>query len=60
MQRLETNLKLLKILEEYLRQDPGMRFNQALLNLDFVINGKDDYYTEPEEIINRVLLALKK
>lgn len=59
-QRLHKNLELLRILESYLRTYPDMRFNQALSNLDMVRNDKDDFYTEPTELMKRVYQALEE
>lgn len=63
--RKECNAIILKKLTEYLRDNPSMRFNQALINLDIVVNARDlqgiystfcqdDYYTEPSEVLKRM------
>jgi len=58
--RLHANLELLRILETYLRTYPDMRFSQALINLDMVQLDKDDFYTEPTELLKRVYQALEE
>lgn len=67
--RKECNEAILKKLIEYLRTNPGMRFSQALSNLNIVKRTyaddtenhsynnsylEDDYYLEPEEVLKRM------
>lgn len=52
--RKEANNAIMRILEIYLKQNPDIRFNQALINLDIVEPYKDDFYTEPENVLLRM------
>ena len=52
--RLGSSLEVLKLVEEYLRENPGMRLNQALINLSVVRDEADDFYTEPWITLDRV------
>ena len=55
--RKEANQVILNKLTEYLRANPGMRFNQALMNLNIVqeeTEGYNDFYTEPSEVLKRM------
>lgn len=52
--RLSDSLAVLKLVEEFLRQNPGMRLNQALVNMAVVIDQNDDWNTEPSVILDRV------
>lgn len=66
MIRQEGNKKLLKLLEEYLTNNPDIRFIQALWNLkiidDKIIEGNghdivvpvDRFYEEPDETLERI------
>ena len=55
LDRKRYNNALLVILTDYLTKYPDIRFNQALLNLGLVVTNKDDYYTEPDKVLIRVL-----
>jgi hypothetical protein len=64
--RKECNEVILKRLTEYLRANPGMRFSQALINMDILLvrlstNPQEEfkqivneYYTEPMEVLKRM------
>mgnify|MGYP006275443969 CR=1 FL=1 len=69
MSRKQANEELVKILTEILEQNPELRFSQVLLSFGFVqhtrpvarrtadeyiVNWKDEFYTEPEVILERV------
>jgi hypothetical protein len=56
--RLGSSLEVLKLVEEYLRENPGMRLNQALINLNVVKDEADDFYTEPWITLDRVRAQL--
>lgn len=36
MKRLEANLQILKLLEQYIQENPDLRFGQALYNLAII------------------------
>ena len=52
MSRLESNLELLKILEEYIQNHPDIRFHQALWNLR-ITTEDSQYYEEPSDSLKR-------
>lgn len=64
--RLESNKKLLELLEEYLNSNPDIRFIQALWNLDIIDRQVidacgfetsfivDRFYEEPKETLKRI------
>ena len=62
------NSELLSIIKEYLEANPDMRFSQALLNLSFVVEDKensqhtmkDEYYLESSKLHKRVLEAMER
>ena len=51
--RIECNREILRKLSEYLTANPDMRFSQALMNLN-IVNGYNDYYLEPDEVLKRM------
>ncbi len=64
--RVKSNIALLKILENYLKDNPDIRFSQALSNLGLVrtirpvkpdspIDWVNEYYMEPDQILDRVV-----
>lgn len=55
-ERLKVNITILRLLEEYLRHYPDMRFGQALVNLNIVEKDKDPFYDEPGDTIERMLI----
>lgn len=55
--RRNRNLEILNELNEHFTMNPDQRFNQALINLDIVRDGSDDWYTEPEETLARISMA---
>jgi len=54
IKRIEDNHTIITMVEIYLKQNPGMRLNQALINLSVVAAGVDDFYTEPVDILIRM------
>lgn len=69
MSRLESNIILLKHLEEYIKKYPDIRFGQALSNLNLATHrqkintdgqGEKDYlyedifYEEPQETLTKI------
>lgn len=60
--RKECNREILRRLTEYLENNPGQRFGQALSNLNIVesvakFQGEywhDEYYVEPEDVLKRL------
>ena len=56
MKRTEANKEILKLLSEFLEKNPDMRFNQALLGLDIIMESSDLFYEESKD----TLKALKK
>jgi hypothetical protein len=65
--RQNDNAELLTILTQYLVDNPGIRFGQALRNLGIIreLRGKvtpewvNEFYTEPSEMIKRAKDALR-
>lgn len=67
--RYEDNMSILFVLVQYLKDNPSIRFGQALHNLDIVKMDKvyignpllernvwvDEYNTEPEKILKRMM-----
>lgn len=51
MKRSEANKEILKLLSEYLEKNPDMRFNQALLGLNIVIEDSDLFYEESNDTL---------
>lgn len=65
--RLEENRALVAILQQLIEQNPTLRFSQILCNYDFIkqlppkdsqMAWKDEFYTEPKEVLDRVSKAL--
>lgn len=54
LDRLKSNLEILKTLEEYFRENPDQRFNQGLINVGAVLDGHDDYNSEPKVVLDRI------
>jgi hypothetical protein len=54
MSRLESNLGLVKLLEDYLTKNPDIRFHQAMWNLGIITNDSQ-YNEEPSETLKRSL-----
>jgi hypothetical protein len=54
-ERLKDNITILRLLEEYLRHYPDMRFGQALVNLNIVEKDKDPFYDEPASTLERMI-----
>lgn len=55
MSRLSDNIEVLKILVDYMKQNPDIRFFQALYNLE-IMSAKniDRFYEEPSETLTRM------
>ena len=51
--RKECNTEILRKLTDYLRNNPTIRFNQALYNMD-IITEENSYYTEPSVVLKRI------
>jgi hypothetical protein len=69
--RLKSNLELVSRLEAYLKTNPEVRFSQALQELGLVrtvrpvkvgtvVDWKNEFYTEPEDILDRVYMMIRK
>lgn len=54
MNRLESNIKILDIVKQLACMFPDMRFNQLLINTQVVLEGKDQFYEEPEKTLDRL------
>ena len=54
MIRQMDNILIMQILESYLRENPDMRFNQALYNLGIITMDNDSYSDEPGEVLARI------
>ena len=54
MTRLEANIKILNIVEQLACMFPDMRFNQLLINTQVVLEGKDQFYEESENTLDRL------
>ena len=62
MTRQEANKEILKLLEEYINQEPTLRFNQILVSIGLTNNTYDfetgnrynhvDYYEEPDTMLS--------
>lgn len=59
MDRLKTNLEILKALENYFLQNPDLRFHQALCNLKINLNDTQ-YYEESLATLKRLNLEKKE
>ncbi len=65
--RTESNQKLLDLLGEVLKENPSLRFSQALLAFGFVNESSvesskywvNEFYKEPEFVLDRVKEAIK-
>ena len=53
MTRLETNIKILNIVEQLVHEFPYMRFIQLLTVVDAIL-GTDQFYEESEVTLNRI------
>lgn len=60
MNRLETNVKILNIIKQLAYEFPDMRFNQLLMNVFIILEGKDQFYEESEETLNRLRNYIKQ
>lgn len=64
--RQNANRELMVILYDLIENNPDLRFGQILSNFGFVKNKstgdgwKDEFYLEPEHVLNRVYLELAK
>lgn len=56
--RLETNIKILNIIEQLVHEFPDMRFIQLLTAVD-VILGTDQFYEESEITLKRIKEQIK-
>ena len=52
--RTIANFQILDRLKKYLVQHSGIRFNQALINLGIVEVGKDLFYEESIDTLNKI------
>lgn len=52
--RTIANFQILDRLKKYLVQHSDMRFNQALINLGIVEVGKDSFYEESIDTLNKI------
>lgn len=53
MTRLESNIKILNIVEQLVHEFPDMRFIQLLTTVDAIL-GTDQFYEESEVTLNRI------
>lgn len=53
MTRLESNIKILNIVEQLVHEFPDMRFIQLLTVVDAIL-GTDQFYEESEVTLNRI------
>lgn len=60
LSRLETNLELIKIIEEIAREFPDWRLGQLLTNAGFLEPGFDAFYIESSTTLSHVKAARKK
>jgi hypothetical protein len=70
MTRQEANLKLADILKEMIQNNPDIRFSQVLYAFGFIkpnrptIDAGDywqnEFYTEPTEVLERVIARIEK
>lgn len=62
--RLQANKELIEIFQKLVEKDPEARFSQILSNFGFVSqidgNWKDEFYTEPTVVLERVKDRLTK
>lgn len=54
MSRYQTNKKILTLLEKLVERWPTWRFNQILLNADVTLEGKDMFFDESTETLDRM------
>lgn len=59
MTRQQANYQLVNLLHALVEKYPDLRFSQILLAFEFIIN-KDDFYSEPQLILERVENKLKE
>lgn len=57
--RLETNQQILRLLSQYINENPHQRFIQALWNLD-IVNGADRFSEEPQITLKKVEYRLEQ
>lgn len=60
MTRLEANRELLKLISEYIKKNPDIRFGQALVNVGLIERPNDIFYIESEEHLKKVQLTTGK
>lgn len=51
--RLETNQQILRLLSQYINENPHQRFIQVLWNLD-IVNGADRFAEEPQITLKKI------
>ena len=54
MSRYQANKKILKVLKKLVERWPNWRFNQILLNADVTLEGKDMFFDESIETLDRM------
>lgn len=54
MTRLESNIKILKIVKQLAYEFPDMRFIQLLTVVDAIISGTDQFYEESDVTLERI------
>lgn len=63
--RQDVNRQLVIVLYDLIENNPDLRFSQILSNFGFVQNKedgegwKDEFYLEPEHVLNRVYLKIE-
>lgn len=58
MTRLESNIKILNIVEQLVHEFPDMRFIQLLTTVDAILS-TDQFYEESEVTLNRIKEKIK-
>lgn len=62
MKRQKANFEIIQILSQYLMDNPDIRFGQALINLDFLVQVPDSFppkyfspfHEEPVQLLHRI------
>lgn len=54
MTRLESNIKILKIVKQLAYEFPDMRFIQLLTVVDVIISSTDQFYEESDVTLERI------
>jgi hypothetical protein len=52
--RAQANQEIINRLVKYIQTNPGIRFSQALMNLNIIEGLNGDFYLEPAELLKRM------